>query len=470
MLAAADEVLKVLGLADRQALIVEHTDTRHPHVHLIVNRVHPDTGLYANVSNDRLKLSKWALEYERRTKLVLCWDRVENWKKRDANRIDKAERRKTDPKAKGTYVLARGVPRRDHEWFRSVAHLPAHEIRGARAARQEREREQATRQAADRTAILEGLLTRRYGLRLAEVEGEIERLQRAEYWRKVCDRDPVSLILAPRHAFHALVDLVTARAFYRPRRIKALRRTASELRQALRDRRGVELSRQRDAWSKLAARHAAERRRDEERIAAMARAARGTGTADRGRWAFNLRGNAETARHVSPGKPLLTLSDVHARVARTRDAARFAAKRALSNAVRRLGGVITGDALRTHTIAGMADVPREKPDGGLVRGREERRAREQVGTRGVGSADSNQTLPPIADEPRTAQLMDSPATPTVPAPEVPDAAQKSPETAATERAQFETRRDEKLARIEADNTERRRRKRVRPRGKSRKME
>ncbi len=35
MLQAADEVLKTLGLGDHQALIVQHTDTAHPHVHLI---------------------------------------------------------------------------------------------------------------------------------------------------------------------------------------------------------------------------------------------------------------------------------------------------------------------------------------------------------------------------------------------------------------------------------------------------
>ena len=39
----ADRVLKDLGLQEHQALLVAHNDTDHTHVHLMVNRVHPDT-------------------------------------------------------------------------------------------------------------------------------------------------------------------------------------------------------------------------------------------------------------------------------------------------------------------------------------------------------------------------------------------------------------------------------------------
>ena len=41
--ALADRVLGDLGLAEHQALVVLHTDTGHPHLHLAVNRVHPRT-------------------------------------------------------------------------------------------------------------------------------------------------------------------------------------------------------------------------------------------------------------------------------------------------------------------------------------------------------------------------------------------------------------------------------------------
>lgn len=39
----ADTVLRELGLSEHQVLIVAHKDTAHPHMHLIVNRVHPVT-------------------------------------------------------------------------------------------------------------------------------------------------------------------------------------------------------------------------------------------------------------------------------------------------------------------------------------------------------------------------------------------------------------------------------------------
>jgi len=37
----ADAVLRKLGLEEHQVLIVAHNDTEHPHMHLVVNRVHP---------------------------------------------------------------------------------------------------------------------------------------------------------------------------------------------------------------------------------------------------------------------------------------------------------------------------------------------------------------------------------------------------------------------------------------------
>lgn len=44
MLAAAEKVLKRIGLAEHQAWIVAHKDTEASHLHIMVNRVHPETG------------------------------------------------------------------------------------------------------------------------------------------------------------------------------------------------------------------------------------------------------------------------------------------------------------------------------------------------------------------------------------------------------------------------------------------
>lgn len=60
----AEEALQALGMEHLQAVIVEHKDRPHRHVHVIVNLVHPDTGKAASLSNDEHKLDGWAHRYE----------------------------------------------------------------------------------------------------------------------------------------------------------------------------------------------------------------------------------------------------------------------------------------------------------------------------------------------------------------------------------------------------------------------
>ena len=59
MLEAARGSLKALGMSDRQAIVVEHTDRKHRHVHVVVNRVSPEDGRAASISNDARTLSRW---------------------------------------------------------------------------------------------------------------------------------------------------------------------------------------------------------------------------------------------------------------------------------------------------------------------------------------------------------------------------------------------------------------------------
>lgn len=71
MVRAADESLRVLGADHLQAVIVCHTDRSHPHVHVILNRVDPETGKMLATSNDFRKLSDWAHRYEKERGKVL---------------------------------------------------------------------------------------------------------------------------------------------------------------------------------------------------------------------------------------------------------------------------------------------------------------------------------------------------------------------------------------------------------------
>ena len=81
---AVDRSLEALGLEGHEALIVAHEDTRHPHVHVIANRVDPETGKAATLGNSKLRLSRWAEGYEREQGRIRCERRVRNNERRRA--------------------------------------------------------------------------------------------------------------------------------------------------------------------------------------------------------------------------------------------------------------------------------------------------------------------------------------------------------------------------------------------------
>ena len=80
---AVTESLEKMGLADRQAVMIAHRDTEHPHVHVVVNRVSVEDGRAAKLGNSYLKLSRWAEGYEREQGRIRCPQRVENNAGRD---------------------------------------------------------------------------------------------------------------------------------------------------------------------------------------------------------------------------------------------------------------------------------------------------------------------------------------------------------------------------------------------------
>lgn len=85
----AMDSIKALGLEEHEAVIIAHTDTPHRHVHVVVNRIHPISGLVASNSNSYRKLSKLALEYCRKHNLDYCPQREKNAKKREQGKATK---------------------------------------------------------------------------------------------------------------------------------------------------------------------------------------------------------------------------------------------------------------------------------------------------------------------------------------------------------------------------------------------
>lgn len=82
MLDTARRAIGMLGLGGHQAVIIAHVDEPQPHVHVIVNRVHPLTGLAGDIRNSKRKFSDFAREYERASGKIYCPRREENYRKR----------------------------------------------------------------------------------------------------------------------------------------------------------------------------------------------------------------------------------------------------------------------------------------------------------------------------------------------------------------------------------------------------
>lgn len=79
MTKAACGAIDALRLGEHEIVIVGHNDTEHPHVHVIVNLVHPDTGKIGNIFKDRHTLSEWAYGYEQDNGGVICTEREKRY-------------------------------------------------------------------------------------------------------------------------------------------------------------------------------------------------------------------------------------------------------------------------------------------------------------------------------------------------------------------------------------------------------
>jgi Relaxase/Mobilisation nuclease domain len=102
MTAAADSALKALGLERAQALMIAHADGGAPHLHVMVNRVNPDTGLAYSLGNDRRILSAWAKEWEKEHGLTRCMERekpVEEREQQKSRLETQPDRQEHDPRA-----------------------------------------------------------------------------------------------------------------------------------------------------------------------------------------------------------------------------------------------------------------------------------------------------------------------------------------------------------------------------------
>jgi hypothetical protein len=81
---------------EHQAVMYAHSDTGHTHLHVMVNRIHPQTGVVLPTNNDHNKAQNWALKYSKEHGTDHKTPaRAENDEMRRNGEYVKAEKRKT---------------------------------------------------------------------------------------------------------------------------------------------------------------------------------------------------------------------------------------------------------------------------------------------------------------------------------------------------------------------------------------
>jgi len=83
MLATSKQFLQSMGWGEHQAILVAHSDKPHKHVHIILNEVHPETGLLLNHDYECERARKWGLAYEREQGVIRCEQRTLNPEERE---------------------------------------------------------------------------------------------------------------------------------------------------------------------------------------------------------------------------------------------------------------------------------------------------------------------------------------------------------------------------------------------------
>lgn len=76
--------MKHMGWSEHQAVLVAHNDTRHSHVHVVMNVVSPVDGRAARNFRDWQHSEAFALAYERAHEQIHCEQRVQNKEQREA--------------------------------------------------------------------------------------------------------------------------------------------------------------------------------------------------------------------------------------------------------------------------------------------------------------------------------------------------------------------------------------------------
>ena len=85
MIETSERYLRHMGWHEHQAILIAHDDKKYRHVHIMLNKVHPETGLCLNDGNEQHRSQAWALQYELGQNRVHCTERLKNAEERERN-------------------------------------------------------------------------------------------------------------------------------------------------------------------------------------------------------------------------------------------------------------------------------------------------------------------------------------------------------------------------------------------------
>lgn len=76
MIEAVVSVLEHMGWHEHQAILYAHNDKEYRHVHIMLNAIHPQTGLKLDESFEKRRIQQWAFGYEREHGHIFCEQRL----------------------------------------------------------------------------------------------------------------------------------------------------------------------------------------------------------------------------------------------------------------------------------------------------------------------------------------------------------------------------------------------------------
>lgn len=109
----AVQTLEMAGLGAYQALIMGHGDTEHPHLHMMINRVHPDTGKAWKASHDYALFD--------RIMRTLSDDHGFRYSPAHRYNLDDTDHLTKKPNSKATYAAKRGANTNRSQWPKTKA-------------------------------------------------------------------------------------------------------------------------------------------------------------------------------------------------------------------------------------------------------------------------------------------------------------------------------------------------------------